>query len=73
VILMYLSNASHFKHEETRIHYAPGYLMEAYQLAQKLPGRQSLEEVPAVRDGNAEISILIGKDLVPHLNQFRRG
>jgi tetratricopeptide (TPR) repeat protein len=73
VVLMYLSNASHFKHEETKIYYASGYLMEAYQLAQKLPGRQSLEEVPSVREGNAEISVLIGKDLVAHLDLFRKG
>ena len=73
VILMYLSNARHFRHEETKIYYAPGHLMEAYRLAQKLPGRQSLEEVPEVRGGNAEISILIGKDLVPHLNLFKKG
>jgi hypothetical protein len=73
VILMYLSNARHFNYDETRIYYTPGYLMEAYELAQKLPGRQTLEEVPEVRDGNAEISVLIGKDLVPHLNLFRKG
>ena len=71
VILMYLSNARHFKHEETKIYYTRGYLREAYQLAQKLVGRQSLEEVPAVRGGKAEISILIGKDLVPHLRLFQ--
>jgi len=51
VILMYLSNARHFNHGETKIYYTRGYLREAYQLAQKLVGRQSLEEVPAVRAG----------------------
>jgi hypothetical protein len=25
-----------------------------------------MEEVPVIRDGNAEISILIGKDLIPY-------
>jgi len=71
VILMYLSNARHFNHGETKIYYTRGYLREAYQLAQKLVGRQSLEEVPAVRGGKADISILIGKDLVPHLRLFQ--
>jgi Flp pilus assembly protein TadD len=73
VILMYLSNARHFNHEETKIYYAPGYLMEAHRLAQKLPGRQTLKEVPEIREGNAEISILIGKDLVPHVSMFDKG
>jgi hypothetical protein len=72
VILMYLSNASHFNHEETKIYYTRGYLREACQLAQKLVGRQSLEEIPTVRGGKAEISILIGKDLVP-LALFQKG
>jgi tetratricopeptide (TPR) repeat protein len=73
VSLMYLTNARHFNHEETRIYYSGGYLREAYQIAQKLPGRQRLEEVTTVRGGNAEISILIGKDLVPHLAMFQKG
>ena len=65
-ILMYLSNANHFNHDKTNIYYTSGYLREAYRLSQELPGLQSMEEVPVIRDGNAEISILIGKDLVPY-------
>ena len=73
VALMYLSNAPHFRHQETVIYYAPGYLKEAYELAQRLPGRQTLEEVTAIRNGNAEISILVGRDLVPHRKRFTKG
>jgi Flp pilus assembly protein TadD len=72
-ILMYLSNARSFSHEETKIYYTKGYLREACLIAQKLPGRQSLEEVAEIREGNAEISILIGKDLIPHLDLFKKG
>jgi Tfp pilus assembly protein PilF len=72
VILMYLSNAPHFNHEETKIYYSRGHFREACQLAQKLVGRQSLEEVPTLRGGKAEIRILIGKDLVPFLALFRK-
>ena len=71
--LKYLCNASHFRHEETKIYYAKGYRREAYLLAEKLPGRQRFEEVPEIRKGNAEISILIGKDLTPYLNLFEKG
>jgi Flp pilus assembly protein TadD len=66
----YLSNARHFRHEETKIYYTKGYLREASLLAEKLPGRQSLEEVDEIRKGNAEISVVIGKDLVSHLDLF---
>lgn len=72
-ILMYLSNADHFNHKWSKIYYVSGYLSEAYQLAQKLPGLQTLEEVTLIKDGNAEISILIGSDLIPYDNQFKRG
>jgi Flp pilus assembly protein TadD len=72
-ILMYLSNADHFNHEWSKIYYVSGYLREAYQLAQKLPGLQTLEEVRSIKDGNAEISILIGNDLIPYDTQFKRG
>jgi len=46
VILMYLSNARHFKHEETKIYYARGYLREAYQLAQKLVDGKAWKKSP---------------------------
>lgn len=68
--LMYLSNARHFNHEETVIYYAIGYLPEAYRLAQRLPGRQRLEEVAEVRGGHAQISVLVGRDLVVHSHHF---
>lgn len=66
----YLRNARHFRYEQTKIYYATGYLREAYLLADILPGWQSLEEVAEIRDGKAGISILIGKDLAPHLDFF---
>jgi tetratricopeptide (TPR) repeat protein len=69
----YLRNAKHFRHEETKIYYTRGHLREAYVLAQKLPGPQSLEEIAEIREGNAQISVLIGKDLIPHLRLFNKG
>jgi tetratricopeptide (TPR) repeat protein len=71
--LKYLCNASDFRHEETRIYYVKGYLREACRLAEKLPGWQRFEEVAEIRKGNAEISVLIGKDLIPYLNLFEKG
>ena len=71
--LKYLCNASDFRHEETKIYYVKGYLLEACRLAEKLPGWQRFEEVAEIRKGNAEISVLIGKDLIPYLNLFEKG
>lgn len=72
-ILMYLSNAGSFNHTETSIYYAKGYLKEAYRLSQDLPGLQRLEEVPEVRNGNAAISVLVGKDILDYSKLFERG
>lgn len=72
-ILMYLSNADHFNHVGTNIYYTRGYLREAYRLSQALPGVQHLEEVPEVRNGNAAVSVLIGKDLTKHMSLFEQG
>jgi Flp pilus assembly protein TadD len=71
-ILMYLANADHFNHVGTSIYYTREYLDEAYRLSQELPGLQTLEEVPVVRDGNAEISVLIGRDLTEYLSLFEQ-
>jgi hypothetical protein len=68
--LKYVCNASSFCHEETKIYYAKGYLREACLLAEQLPGWQRIEEVAEIRKGDAEVSILIGKDLIPHLSLF---
>jgi Flp pilus assembly protein TadD len=71
--LMYLSNADHFSHEWSKIYFISGYIREAYQLAQKLPGSQTLEEVSSIKGGNAEISILIGADLIAYDTLFKNG
>lgn len=73
IILMYLSNASHFNYEGTHIFFTKGYLREAYRLSQKLPGLQRLEQVPEIKDGNADICIRIGKELIPYSNLFEQG
>lgn len=71
VIIMYLSNADHFNYHDTSIFYTKGNLREALRLSQKLPGRQEIQEVAEIRKGNADISVLIGKDLVPHLDALK--
>lgn len=65
-VLMYLSNADHFNYDRTTIYYTNGHLDEAFQLSRKLPGEQFIQQVAVIREGNADISILIGKDLVPY-------
>jgi hypothetical protein len=70
IVLMYLSNATHFNHGASKIFYTDGYLPQARRLAGRLPGEQQLESVTSIRGGQAEISILIGKDLISHSNRF---
>lgn len=72
-ILMYLANADHFNHVETRIYYTKENVDEAYRLSQELPGLQTLEEVQDIRNGNAGIRVRIGRDLTDHLNIFEMG
>jgi Flp pilus assembly protein TadD len=69
-IPMYLSNADHFNYKASSIFYSPGYLQDAYRLSKELPGLQSLEEVPVIKDGNAAICIRIGRDLTYHSSLF---
>ncbi|MFO7963706.1 MAG: LytR C-terminal domain-containing protein, partial [Desulfobacterales bacterium] len=70
--LMYLTNAEHFNHSETMIYYLPGFLPEAKMAARKLPVSAKLQEVPELDWKIAEIRIMIGKDLVPHLAVFEK-
>jgi hypothetical protein len=72
-IPMYLSNAAHFNHDETSITYTSGYLRDAWRLSQELPGLQFLQEVAEIRGGNAEISVIIGRDLAPYSDLFEQG
>lgn len=72
VTLMYLSNANSFDHSETIVYYVDGYLHEAYCISQRLPEQQRFEKVPEIRAGQAEISVLLGRDLVAHLDLFRK-
>lgn len=70
VVLMYLSNADHFNYDRTSIYYTKGNSEEAFRLSRKLPGRQQVREVAVIREGNADISVLIGKDLKDHSSLF---
>jgi len=71
VVIMYLSNADHFNYNNTSIYYTKGNLNEAFRLSQKLPGRQQLQQVDEIRDGHADITVLIGNDLVSHRDALK--
>jgi Flp pilus assembly protein TadD len=69
--LMYLTNADHYNHQETTIYYRSGHLQQARMLAQKLPGRQKMEEASHFEWESAELRVVIGKDLIPHMRLFQ--
>jgi Flp pilus assembly protein TadD len=65
-------NADHFNHPETKIYYCIGYLQDAYRLAQLVPRYQNMEKVEQFKHSNAKIKILIGRDMIPFKEVFRR-
>jgi hypothetical protein len=66
-------NADHFNYAETRIDYCIGYLQDAYQVAQQIPGYQNMEKTEQFEHPTAKIKVLIGKDMVPFDKIFRMG
>jgi hypothetical protein len=64
-------NADHFNYAETRIDYCIGYLQDAYQVAQQIPGYQNMEKTEQFEHPTAKIKVLIGKDMVPFDKIFR--
>lgn len=70
---MYLANAKHFNHDQTRIFYTKGYRDDAKRLAEVVPGKPQVAEVESIRNGHAHISLLIGKDIVPVSSIFKKG
>jgi Flp pilus assembly protein TadD len=65
-------NADHFNHPETKIYYCIGYLQDAYRVAQVIPGYQNMEKAEQSKHANAKIEVLIGKDMIPFDEIFRR-
>ncbi len=69
---MYLTNADRFNHRETIIYYRSGHIEEARLAARKLPGRQTLQQISDDEQSGPEIRVVIGQDLVRHINVFQR-
>ena len=65
-------NADHFSHPETKIYYCIGYLQDAYRVAQVIPGYQNMEKAEQLKRPNAKIKVLIGRDMIPFDEIFRR-
>jgi hypothetical protein len=65
-------NADHFNHPETKIYYCIGYLQDAYRVAQVIPGYQNMEKTEQLKHANAKVKVLIGRDMIPFDEVFRR-
>jgi ribosomal protein S19 len=65
-------NADHFNHVETRIHYCIGYLQDAYRVAKLIPGYQNMDKAKQFEDSNAKVKVVIGRDMIPFKDVFRR-
>jgi tetratricopeptide (TPR) repeat protein len=59
-----ITNAKHFRFQESKIFYKEGYLHVAKELAAVIPGLQSLERVDTVEKASVGVKVLLGRDLV---------
>ena len=67
------ANAEHFNHRSTVLYFPPGHLHEAWEVARTIPGFQEMKETAAVRGQRPRITLLIGRDVVPHSDLFSQG
>lgn len=59
-----ITNAKHFRFEESIIFYKEGYLEVAKELATIIPGAQNLEKVESMGKASIGVRVLLGRDLV---------
>lgn len=59
-----ITNAKHFRFEESVIYYKEGFQQAAKDLAAIIPGAQNLEEVETMAKTSVGIKVVLGKDLV---------
>lgn len=59
-----ITNAKHFRFEESIIFYKEGYLEVAKELAAIIPGAQNLEKVETMGKASIGVRVLLGRDLV---------
>jgi hypothetical protein len=67
------ANAEHFNHRSTVLYFPAGYLHEAWEVAKTIPGFQEMKQTAPVRSQRARITLLIGRDVVPHRDMFNQG
>jgi Flp pilus assembly protein TadD len=68
-----LTNARHFNYTTSRIYYLDGYLTEAATVGQNLPAYGSLREVKELSKARTKIRVLLGKDLISHIERIGNG
>jgi len=66
-----LTNSQHFNHGYTQIYYQEGNKEIAHQIAEQLPTHKDLIEIKKLERPTIQVKILLGKDMIPHINKFR--
>ena len=59
-----ITNAKHFRFNDSMIFYREGYLQVAKELAKVIPGAQDMEKVDSLGRSSIGVRVLLGKDLV---------
>lgn len=67
------ANANHFNHHQTVLYFPPGCMHFAWEVAKAIPGYQEMKKTVVVRTRRAEITLLIGRDVVKYQDKFHRG
>jgi tetratricopeptide (TPR) repeat protein len=66
-----LTNADHFRHQESKIFYSHGYEAEAKRVEKYLPGRQQLRKTSSLDRSFVKLKIVIGKDIIHFDRQLK--
>lgn len=66
-----LTNSQNFNHGQTQIYYQEGNGEIAHRVAEQIPVPKDIIKVKKLDRPSIQVKVLLGKDMVPHNNQFR--
>lgn len=69
----YLDNAVSDKNRETRVHWRPAHLQDAYEVAKVVPRYQNMDKVTDFSRPDIRVRIVFGRDLLPYAVALAKG
>lgn len=62
ITVKHVTNAEHFKFQQSLIVYKEGFLREAYLVAAMIPGFQEMKKIPADARQRVDVKVILGRD-----------